>query len=131
MPKTGEKYVSENVGTEFLNQDKVKGIDKVTYDKLVKKISDYVNDNKDIKDKESVIKEETGKLPKKYGSSDSKTDNNQKASSNQSDNIKTGGSIIERQSDAKQRIAFYQNKKKVTEIKNIVLKQKLISHKRG
>ena len=38
--------------------------------------------------KEAVITEETGKLPKKYGSSDSKTGNEQKASSNQTSNIK-------------------------------------------
>ncbi len=124
MPKTGEKYVSENVGAEFLNQDKVKGVDKVTYDKLVKKIKVYFKDNKPSG---TTQDKEIDKLPLPY-KNESHTQSNF-FDINNDRNSKGQSLLLERHKEAKQKIAFYQSNKTANNIK--ASKQMLMLKKQG
>ena len=65
---------------------------------------------------------EIANLPKVYGSSDSKKENNnstkKESSYNKSNNVKTSNSLQIKQADARQKIEFYKSKQKSKAIRN-------------
>jgi len=130
-PTTGEAYISKYVGNDFINSDKVTCVDKVTYDKLVKKISEYITNNPQLK---LSLDKEKQKLPQKYDLHESQKenlDNSNKSSLNQRNKQKADNNLQTRQADAKQRIAFYQNKKNAQSAKSNVFKRVFTGKGRG
>ncbi|MCT4641181.1 MAG: hypothetical protein N4A33_02715 [Bacteriovoracaceae bacterium] len=63
VPSDDDKYVTKHIGIDFLNKSENKNVDEKTYNKLVKKIEDYI---KLHPEKKLSIEEEKKKLPPKY-----------------------------------------------------------------